>query len=832
MKRLRISLVSLAVLAHCHGPATAQEHRPPPAAPASSGASPGAPHAVPVGAGEIRGTVVDAATGRPVAGASVSVTGAADSLLAGGAVTRGDGVFRVRGLRPGAYRVRVSHMGHAPLVRADVALSDAAPAANLGRVALEAAGVALEGLSVTAEASPVGMAADRNTYAVRDLPAAAGGSAADVLRNVPALEVDPDGRVSLRGSSNVVVQVNGRAVPMRGDQLGQFLQQLPAGGIDRVEVIPNPSARYDPEGLAGIVNVVLKGNADLGLSGGGTLTGATGERYTGSGNLGWQRGPLTLFGSAGVNDEPREGDGFMARENLFEGASSRFVDQWTRTRNGMRGRTVNASAELKVSPTSSLAATFMGADRRFTADNRISRVARDADGEVVSGSADRLGMRSDDLLLDGALSFRRVVEARRDETSAEVRYNRLEVDLLNAFAVLPLDAGGQPAGAPAESRRVLDARNGELAGQVDVTRMLGGVRLEVGAKGTRREVTNEAAETRLEGATWVPRPEQSYTFGTTETVQAGYAVLTRASGPWEVQGGLRVERTARGFRGIDADDVSHVDLFPSALAAYTLGGSRQVKVSYSRRVQRPQIQMLNSFLFYEDPLNRMLGNPRLRPELTDAVEAGFQQSGRLGSVQLTPFYRRTTGAIRRVRTLQGDTTTAQFQNVARVSSYGMDATATLRSGPLNGFVGLNAYQQETDGAALGGSVSNAGLGWAVRANATVALGPRTDLQAFGVYRAPMEVAQGRMGAHTMTTFSLRRKVMGERGSLTLRVTDPFDTMKSWQLVDARAEEQPYEMETERSFGLRNVALVFAYGFGRAPRITAPRPAEPQAEGGG
>jgi hypothetical protein len=313
---------------------------------AAQGGRPGGQ--APQAAGQIRGTVVDAGTGQPIRSASAEVRSAADSSLVTGALTGADGAFRIEGVRPGRYYLRVTALGHQPATRAGVAVSADAPVASLGTIRLATSAVQIEGLTVTAERREAALAPDRNTYTLRDMPAAAGGNAVDALRNVPSVEVDIDGRVSLRGNENVVVQINGRPSPMRGEQLGAFLAQLPANMVDRVEVIPNPSAKFDPEGMAGIVNVVLRQNTDLGTSGGITAGGGTTGQVNLSGNLGYQKGPLTLFGNYGFMRDDRETTGSTFRENRYLTPRT-YLEQDATGAFAPISHTLNTSAELKLS---------------------------------------------------------------------------------------------------------------------------------------------------------------------------------------------------------------------------------------------------------------------------------------------------------------------------------------------------------------------------------------------------------------------------------------------------------------------------------------------------
>ena len=747
-------------------------------------------------AGAVRGLITDA-SGTPVSSASVAVMSATDSTIAGGALTAADGTFRVVGLQDGSYYLRVSHIAFAPVTKNGVTIAANAPLSDVGPINLKAAVIAVEGVTATADRSDVQLSAERNTYSTRNMPATTGGNVTDVLRNVPAVEVDPDGKVSLRGNNNVAIQINGRAAPARGDQVGQFLQQLPPNMVERVEVVPNPSAKYDPDGMAGIINIVLKSNADLGLSGGFSLAAGTGGRYNASGNLGYQTGPLTLFGTYAFMDDTRKSEGLSARENLFENATSRFINQTSNGTSLSNANTINTSAELKLNEKSSFGSTLMLSQRSYEIGSLNARIARDATGSLLTSWQDNLLNASTDKLFDGTLSFRTT------GVSVELRYNRLDVDMNQ-------NTTSTTAEHAESTTRIIDAMNDDLTLNADVTRTVKGARVESGIKAARRRVENNVDDPRL-----------SYSFGTNEDIQAAYTVVTREAGSWEMQGGLRVERTERSYVGTSDEDVSFTNLFPSGLVAYKFGGNGQVKASYSRRIRRPETFMLNSILFYDDALNRQRGNPALRPEYTNAFELGYQQTMSWGSVMINPFLRQTSGAIRMIRSTQGDTTTGVFTNFDDARSMGVDVTTTVRGQGKSAMFGVNSFRHETDG----GSVYGSGFGWSARASGNVSITKATDVQASAQYRAPMRVHQGKIGAFGMTNFSVRHKLNGDKAVATLRVTDPFNMMQNRRTTTSMADELPYILESERSFGARGVTLGVSYSFGTTPKLRAPRKQE-------
>ena len=297
-------------------------------------------------------------------------------------------------------------------------------------------------------------------------------------------------------------------------------------------------------------------------------------------------------------------------------------------------------------------------------------------------------------------------------------------------------------------------------------------------------------------------------------------------GRFDLQAGLRAEQAATRFDLAPLNGAAgqrftndYRSFYPSAVAAYNLDPARQVKLSYSKRVTRPDTRQLNPFGWREDALNRFQGNPALLPEYTHALEFGLQQTFPNGSLQVTPFARHTVNAVRFIRTLDtAGVFTTTFRNVASSDSYGADVNGALRLGRLSGFGGFSAYRQVTDGSNLSTDVSNTAFGWSARGNATLKLTPTLDVQGMLMYRAPMSTEQGRVSSRSMVNLALRQKLMGDRASLSLRVVDPFNTMG----FGSRTDDERFYLETERDFGARGVFATFSMTFGRPPRVQQPR----------
>jgi outer membrane receptor protein involved in Fe transport len=249
----------------------------------------------------------------------------------------------------------------------------------------------------------------------------------------------------------------------------------------------------------------------------------------------------------------------------------------------------------------------------------------------------------------------------------------------------------------------------------------------------------------------------------------------------------------------------------------------QMKLSYSRRIRRPGTQELNPFPVFFDQQNVFIGNPRLNPEYTDAFEVGLSKSGQYGSIQLSPFYRRTTDVIRvdlnTADTVDGrEVTSISFKNLDKSNSWGTDLNGNLRLGPrLNAFGGFNIFKLVTDGGSQSVLSSNA-ISWSYRLNATTQLNPTVILQANYFYRAPMNIEKGRFSAFQMANITLRKKLDGDNMSVAVRLQDPFNTTK----FRIKAGDDNLEQITARRFGVRAAYVTFQWNYGKPPRVRLPQ----------
>jgi hypothetical protein len=761
------------------------------------------------GRGEIRGRVVNAETQAPVGGARVELTGSgsADSLRR--AVAGGDGRFRVQGLRPGTYRIQISAIGFARRELAQVTVGTAAPTVDAGTVALTPAAVELGAVAIRDRKADVELAPDRNAYVVHDMPTVRGGTALNVLRNVPSVDVDIDNIISFRGNSGVVIQINGRPSPLKGGQLGNFLAQLPADVVTTVEVISNPSAREDATGVAGIINIVLKQETDAGTSGGLTIGGVTTGTQNIGGNYGYDRGPFSLFTSYGlINDRRTRTDG-VSRDNLYASPKTylgetglRFqkplMHTFTGTVTYAPGKHDELSADVLFS-TRTEPETF---DARYTnldASRAVSsRYTRYTDGLNHENS------------IESSLEYKHGFAEKGPRLTAGLRYNEGVEGGPTSILQRALNADGTPGGIQIREKSTPEAPASDADLTVNYARPLSKVlRFEAGYKGSLQQF-HSTLDTRvldLARGTFVDDSSRIADVRFDQWVHAAYSMLSAQLGQFTLQGGVRLEHASTKFHPRKtgaAYDNSYSEAYPSGLVIYHLDDAREMKLSYSTRVRRPDdADVLDPTPHILDPLNIRRGNPYLKPEIIRAVEAGYQQTAGKVTLQVTPYFRRTFDAIRSVRTIDtAGVATQTYANIATSDASGLDVTLAVGGGRVSGFAGASAYKQVSNASNVAQGLSVNTLGWTARTNITFRVSSAVDAQALVTYQAPMDVEQGRNAARTRVAFAARRKFMDDQLSVTLRIMDPFSTsLERSTTIDPRFYQVSDRVRVIRGLGL-------------------------------
>ena len=724
-------------------------------------------------AASVHGVFVGGDSRTPLEGVEVVLRHAADSTVAAHTMTGADGRFRVDSLRFDHYLLRASLVGYEPWRRADVTLSDAAPDLDLGRNALPVSPIAMKPVEVSTERATTIIAPDRNIYLSRDLPAASTGSATDVLRGVPELDVDVDGHVSLRGSPNVNIQFDGRVSPLSSHDLDHLLRSMPGNRIDRVEVVANPSAKYDPEGTAGIVNIVFKKDVGMGLSG--SFTGTLGERYsTPSAHVAWQRGKVTAFGNFAGSRSHWDSQSDKLRQSFLTEPPTTYDANSNYTYGGNYG-SVDASVDYALTKRATLYATVNGylgsgdtQERQYNsltdpsqADRSLSLLAFD-DGWTARSPAFTVGMQH-------------VVQGGRDERSIEYLESQTAGDshytgILQTFIPTGVD----------DQLTLLSGENNyhQHSLQIDDTHPLGRKgKVELGLRGLERITFNTSSTSVFPGSGAPPYSDGS-AYEDRERFGSGYLTLGQSVGRLSIQLGARGETARRTFESISRDtryEHDYTSLFPSANLAWESGPGRTLRATYSKRLERPDAAKMNPDIPVTDSLDIDYGNPYLDPQYTHSYSVDAGWSGSRGSLRLSPYYRHTIDAVEELTKVDSSgAAKTTFVNAASVKALGVSLTGSLRqANRLGGTMSLGLSREHHDASNVAAPLVQDAIVWSAMGNVVYRTWRRLDLQAYVRYSPKQVLVQGFSTANVRSSLGLRWKT-NDKLTSALTVSDPFN----------------------------------------------------------
>ncbi|MGB3800851.1 MAG: outer membrane beta-barrel protein [Lewinella sp.] len=785
---------------------------------------PGGPR--PQATGNVYGKVIDD-TGAGVGYATVQVE-ANDSIYAG-QFTEDNGDFRIEGLPAGAdYELVVSFLGYAELRRPFIANGGSR---DLGNLTLETAASTLAEVTVTAEASLSTLSLDRKSYRVDKDLSTAGGTAVDALKNVPSLSVDLDGNVSLRNGSPQVF-IDGRPSTLT-------LDQIPANSIESVEVITNPSAKFDAGGgTAGIVNIVLKKDQQIGYNGNLRLGGDSQGGYNLGGDINARGEKLNVFGSGMLMSRQGTSESTTLRETFNQDPNTLITQQSTSDMNGTFGN-VRAGMDyfLDNRNTLTLSGSYM---RGAFAPGEVLTNLTDylyADGTETT-AYDRFSDQDRNFQNYGAsLQFKHLFSREGAEWTADLNYNQVR------FEGDGLYRSEYATGAVSQQRQTSLGTGSFLTLQSDFILPIDKLtKLEGGVKATLRSNENEQANfvNYDEEGEWTQITQLSDAFAFQDNVFAGYLQAGREIGQWGFQVGLRAESSfyEGTLTGLDSSfNIDYpISLFPSAFVTRKLNETDQIQLAYTRRINRPNFFQTMPFTDFSDSLNLRRGNPQLLPEFTNSLELSYQNIFPSGNNLLfSVYYKQATDLIAAYQlneyneALGAEAIVTTFANTDRAAAYGAELTFKNNLfGWLDLTSNLNVYQSNVDAGNLESDLQISRVSGFLKETAQIRLPhdfalqlngeyrtrasftPSTNNSAFGGGGPSQNTAQGYTESVWFVDASLRKGLWKNAASLTLSVQDIFASREygSYILTDF------FSQETSRLMNPQLVRLNFTYRFGK------------------
>lgn len=758
----------------------------------------------------ITGTVVDELSGEGLEYATVSLSKTSDSSLVAGGITDGKGKFSLEAPRKGTYFLTISFIGYLEKTVEGIAASDDDQAITLGNIRISADNEQLDMVEVTAEKSTISMQLDKRVFTVGKDLTSSGTNGSEVLENIPSVEVDVDGNVSLRGSGNVRILIDGKPSGLVGTSSADALRFLQADQIERVEIITNPSARYDAEGDAGIINIILKKDKKQGLNGSVTANVGYPHNYGGGFNLNYRTKHVNLFGGATINYRERPGNGLYYQRNYNNDSLPAYETDREHTRSDF-GQTVRLGSEFYWNNFNTL--TISGSFRYSDGLNTANLIYRDLDlaGNTLNSTNRDEEETEIDRNWETEVRYDRTFKKKDQTFSASAKWILSED---REFGDIMQTSLSEPT-IFQRTRNTEDETNYLL--QMDYVHPFGtGFRFETGTRNTFRTITNNySVEEQDINSEWELLPGFNDDFNYQENVYAAYAILGAKHGAFSWQAGLRTEYTdiSISSRVLDATtDKNYIGFFPSAHLSYELNENNTFQVSYSRRLSRPNFRWLLPFSSYSDARNFRGGNPDLDPVYTHSIELGYLKYWESGSFLTSVYYRHNNNNIERISLQQDEETTITIPvNLSTEQSTGLELTLTqdlFKWWNIN--AGVNLFYQTTDGEYEGQDLSAETFSAMGRVNSKWKLPKSISLQASVRYHAPRNTSQGRNKGMAMLDLAASVDLWQGKGVLSLNVRDVFNTRR-WRSI---VETDQFYRETEFQWASRQATLSFTYYFGQ------------------
>lgn len=723
--------------------------------------------------GKITGEVIDSQENVPMEFANVVVFSSTDSAQVTGTVTNQNGIFETDKIRPGSYYASISYIGFDEKIINGIKIKDGS-VIDLGTVVLSPHTFDVDDVEVVADRAPISYEIDKKVINVSEQITARSGSAVDVLENVPSITVDIEGNVSLRGSGSFRVLIDGRPTIMEANEI---LQQIPASSIESIEIITNPSAKYDPEGTAGIINLVMKKNKNVGYSGLAELSGGLRNKYGGQLLGDYKTNLYTITLGVDYNNRNYYRNEEEINRTVYQGSTS-FRNSYGESNHERRYFGLRGELGLNLSESDYLMFGSRYRDGKFGGNSTLNYSewnAADANKDLYNSNSFRTREGNH-------YSFYINYDHRFNENghilTAEIQYENENGDeeTINEL----LDANYNIT----SGRKSTEAGPGsEMEAKLDYTLPLGGkTKFEAGYQ-NELDYSDEMTglyDYNPASASYEIQPEFNREVKYKRNEHALYTIFASDWKELGYQFGFRAEYTDREIELTKTNNIftiDRVDFFPSFHLSYQLGGGHQVMTSYTRRIDRPRGWYLEPFETWMDAYNVRTGNPALQPEYIDSYEMGYQALLGKTVFSIENYYRVNHNKIERIRSVySGNVTLHTTENVGTDYSFGTELMFNFD--PIENWnVNLmgNLYNYRIEGVTNNQEYSRESFNWNSRLNNMIKLWDATQLQFNLMYNSPSVSSQGTREGFFMTNIALRQDFFNRSLSATLQFRDIFGT---------------------------------------------------------
>ncbi|MBA2249326.1 MAG: TonB-dependent receptor [Chitinophagaceae bacterium] len=760
----------------------------------------------------ISGQVTDKASRLPIQFATIQILRSADSTLLAGTASDEKGKFNLTGIVAGNYLLVCTYVSHTRYYLPINLTGE--QTLNVGNIQLLPLPKNMKEVVVTTTKSTLNTAIDRKVYNVDQDIMAQSGSASDILKNIPSVEVDIDGNVSLRGSDGVLILINGKPSPLMGNNKADVLQQLPANSIERIEVITNPSARFKPDGTSGIINIVMKKNIKSGWNG--TVIGNAGnkDRYSGSANLNYKQGKVTAFGSYGYRHESRNRVNTINRQYLDDaGQTSGYYNELNSSPVHPVSNLATLGFEYAINEHNSFGLSGNYSNRKLLKRDVVNKYFYDPNHMLLS-QYNRLRYDPEsEIEKDGTIFFQHNFAKEDHEVRLELNLSKSdEVEDNHYTNVYNFSL------APSSfDNTLITQKDNQKHLTIDYSNPLSeSSKLEIGYDGTIEKIDpvffGEYFDTGLHK--FITDVMKSNKFIYNQDLQAVYGTYQRSYGAFGYSAGIRLEQSFTKANLVTKDSVinnQYFKIYPTLHLAYKLKKG-ELQLNYSRRVHRPESDDLNPFPEYRDPRNLQAGNPKLLPEIIHSVEFGYKWQDAHFSFVPSLYYRyKEHGFTSIIVALDDSTLLTTKENLSNDQSAGLELIFSAKAGKFfTSNLSSNFFYNTINGTDLGFTNKKSIISMSATFNSTFILAKNTMLQVSSNFRSARLTPQGKTYGTIVFNAGMRQDLLKKKLTVTLTGSDLFKTLK-----------QKTELNTpflkQLSVGTRDARIIYlgvAYHFGK------------------
>lgn len=753
---------------------------------------------------EIRGIVKDQ-NKEPLSFASVVLYNQVDSTMVTATGSDDNGAFVLKA-EEGSYYIQLQFLSFQPFISEPIHLSERS--IDVGSIILEPNSENLDEVVVSTNRSAMEIQLDKRVYNLDKDPMNKGRNASEILDNLPSVNVDIDGNVSLRGSENVRILVDGKPSGLTGIRGTESLKNLQGNILEKIEIITNPSARYDAEGEVGIINIVLKKDRKKGVNGSFDARAGYPEDVGGGFTLNYRTGAVNFFANYGVGYNKRPGSGWSIQR--FETADTSF--SYERNRDHRRGgwsNTFRTGANI-----------YLGNDHVITASGLYSYSRGDNEVALSYRDIDQYGEPSQFISRDEAeIELEQTIEASFNYTktfkrkSQQFTFDFQFTDAKDEESSNISEVSDQNSVDDIDQRVSNKENEQKWLIQTDYIHPWGkDGKIETGLKAMLRSIDNDFTVEQQDGlGDWTILSSFDNQFLYTENIYAGYLMAGNKWGNFQAQCGLRLEYSDVKTVLVNTNEVNHrkyLDFFPTTHLAYEFEGQNTLQLSYSRRITRPRFWSLLPFFGYSDSRNLFGGNPNLNPEYTHSFELGHLKYFKNGSILSSVYYRHTTGKNERLILSDSAGFTQIYPvNIGIENSVGVECTVSYQPWSWWDISGsVNIYRAIMEGDYLGIDYFNDTYAWNGNVKSKWSIAKVFHVQLSLNYISPMLDPQGEILSRYNIDGGLSLDLFKGKGTLTLNARDIFNTRKRRYIISGDG----FYNEGEFQWRARQFTLNFSY----------------------